>query len=268
MSYRELPIVKERMMQVTEAVDILWESVHQGVHAPEALQGKLTLDEAYRVQLGMLARTVAAGKQQAGWKIGLSAAAIRRLYQRDEPVFGYLLTRDGYPSGHRVACQGIANVAIEAELCMTLGETLRGPGVTRERALAAVASITPAFEIVSLRVNMAADLALGVADNVAQWGYVTSTAIVPYPRDLVLGEVIATVLTNGNTVATLRGAEVIDDQLQSLAWLANQLAVYGVALEAGQQVITGSFNKPLPVKKGEHWEAHFSSLGSVSVAFA
>ena len=82
-----------------------------------------------------------------------------------------------------------------------------------------------------------------------------------------MGEVIADVQTNGHTVATVRGAEVIDDQLQSLAWLVNILSVYGVALEAGQQVITGSFTKPLPITKGERWETHFSSVGSVAVAF-
>jgi len=52
------------------------------------------------------------------------------------------------------------------------------------------------------------------------------------------------------------------------AWLANQLANFGRALEAGQRVITGSFTKPLPIKQGEYWETYFSSVGTVSATFA
>jgi 2-keto-4-pentenoate hydratase len=254
-------------MRVEEAVEILWQALQHGVHYPEALHGKLTLDEGYRVQLGVLARWAKAGTRQAGWKIGLSAEAIRRMYNMQEPVFGYLLARDGYSNGHRFASNAIPKAAIEAELCFTLGTSLRGPGVTREDALNAVAAVAPAFEVVSLRGNMATDLPLGVADNVSQWGFVTNTVLQPYPKTLALGHVTAEIRTNGRTVATLVGAEVIDDQLQSLAWLANKLAAYGIGLEPGQRVITGSFNKPLPISQGEEWESCFSSIGNVTASF-
>lgn len=254
-------------MGIDEAVGILWDSLQQSSHYPAVLQGKLTPEEGYQAQLGILRRFVASGNTQAGWKIGLSAAAIRSMYKVKEPVFGYLLERDSYPNGASFAIANIVRPAIESELCFTLSKTLRGPGITREMAAEAVASVAPAFEIVSFRGDMAADLPLGLADNVSQWGYVIGDAVAPYPQGLVLGEVVAEVLTNGATIATLRGAEVIDDQLQSLAWLANALSVYGVELEAGQRVITGSFNKPLPLKPGEQWEARFSAIGSVSAAF-
>src|SRR5262249_18623282 len=139
---------------------------------------------------------------------------------------------------------------------------------TREQVRAAVDSVAPAFEIVALRGDLAADLPLGVADNVSQWAFVTGPAIRPYPRELALGQVTVEILTDGQPVARLRGAEVIDDQLQSRAWLANQLAGYDRAWEAGQRVMTGSFNPPAPIHAGERWEARFSSLGAVTAAFA
>ena len=255
-------------MAVDEAIEIKWQGLQRGDHAPEALQGKLSLHDAYRVQLGVLEHYKANGETQAGWKIGLTADAIRQIYATGDPAFGFLLESNAYGSGHRFNFADIVNPAIESELCFTLGETLRGPGVTREQALNAVSSVAPSFEVVSLQVKMAEDLPLGVADNVSQWGYVTHTAVEPYPKDLVLGEVTAKVKTDGNVIATLLGADVIDDQLQSLAWLANQLANFDRALEAGQCVITGSFTKPLPIKQGERWETHFSSVGTVSATFA
>ena len=78
-------------MQTAQAVEILWDALQQSVHYPEALRGRLTLAEGYRVQLGVLARAVSAGDRQAGWKIGLSADAIRRRFGVDFPVSGYLL---------------------------------------------------------------------------------------------------------------------------------------------------------------------------------
>jgi 2-keto-4-pentenoate hydratase len=254
-------------MQVAKAIDILWDSLQQGIHYPEALKGQLTLTEGYRVQLGVLARAVAAGDRQAGWKIGLTADAIRRRFGVNAPAFGYLLERRRFPSGAKFSVDDIIKPAIECELCFVLGETLWGPGITRERVLAAVTSVTPAFEIVALRGDMAADFPLGVADNVSQWAFVVGEAVKPYPRDLALGRVTAEIVTNGQTVSRLRGADVIDDQLQSLAWLANQLADYDLALEAGQQVISGSFNPPAPIHQGEQWEVRFSSVGSVTTAF-
>lgn len=255
-------------MTVDEAIEIKWRGIQDGNHSPQELHGKLSLREAYQVQLGVLENYQAGGETQAGWKIGLTAEAIRQLYSTSEPAFGFLLASNAYASGHRFSYADIVNPAIESELCFTLGETLRGPGVTRDQALNAVSSVAASFEVVSLQVKMADDLPLGIADNVSQWGYVTHTALAPYPKELALGEITAEVKTDDNVIATLIGAEVIDDQLQSLAWLANQLAEFGRALEAGQCVITGSFTKPLPIKQGESWETSFSSVGSVSATFA
>jgi 2-keto-4-pentenoate hydratase len=42
---------------------------------------------------------------------------------------------------------------------------------------------------------------------------------------------------------------------------------YGAAIEAGQCIMTGSFNKPFPVAPGERWETRFSSVGTVLTAF-
>jgi 2-keto-4-pentenoate hydratase len=255
-------------MQTAEAVKILWDSLQRGVHFPAALEKRLTLAEGYRVQLGVLARAVSAGDRHAGWKIGLSADAIRRRFGVDFPVSGYLLEGRGFPSGTSFRARDIISPAMECELCFTLGETLRGPGVTRERVLAAVAAVAPAFEIVALRGDLAADLPLGIADNLCQWAFVTGPAVRPYPRDLALGQVTVEILTDGQTVARLRGAEVIDDQLESLAWLANRLADDEMALEAGQRVMTGSFNPPPPIHPGQRWEARFSSLGAVTASFS
>lgn len=155
-------------MKVDNAVDILWEHLQRGVYFPDALLGALTLEEGYRAQLGVLARRVAEGESQAGWKIALSGEATRQAMGINAPAFGYLMESGHYKNGDSFPLDGIVNPAIESELCITMAKRLKGPGVTREHVIDALGQVAPAFELVSLRGNLAADLPLGVADNIAQ----------------------------------------------------------------------------------------------------
>ena len=87
-------------MTVDEAVEILWQSMQKGDHAPEALRKALTLQDAYRVQLALLSRLVGAGEKLAGWKIGGTSDAARKMLNLTDPVRGYLLASRQFASGH------------------------------------------------------------------------------------------------------------------------------------------------------------------------
>src|SRR5689334_11904681 len=85
------PLAKqESPMSTEQCIEALWESHQRGDFFPQAWRGKLELREAYRVQLGLLDRKVARGECQAGWKVGLTADAMREMFGGKEPVFGYL----------------------------------------------------------------------------------------------------------------------------------------------------------------------------------
>ena len=254
-------------MKIEEAINLLWQSTQQGAPPSPALQKALTFADAYRVQLGILARWRAKGEKIGGWKIGLSADGARKMFGLQTPIAGYLLASRQFPSGHTFTLAALRKPIIESELCFTMGKRLAGPGVTRAQVLPALAAVAPAFEVVDMRMDMAADMPLGVADDVAQWGYVTGTAVSPYPTSLDLGQVTVEMRRNGETIAQVRGQEVIDNQLNSIAWLANHLAEYGMVLEEGQRIMSGSFTKPTPIAKGDRWETHFSSVGTVAAVF-
>lgn len=254
-------------MAVKEAINVLWKAIRQGEHFPEALQGKLSLEDAYRVQEGILARHIANGDTHTGWKVAMSGPALRQARGLTEPVFGYLLHSGHFTSGQTLPYDTFRNPAIESELCITVGRRLQGPGVTRAQVLDAVTQIAPAFELVSMRSNMAADLPLGVADNIAQWGYVTGKPVRPYPKNLALAEVLATIHRNDQVEGQVRSADILDDQLDSIAWLANALGRFGRAIEADHAVLTGSFNRPTAINKGDRWCTQFREVGTVTARF-
>lgn len=254
-------------MKLQETIDLLWRSTQNWASPAAALQKTLTFPEAYRAQLGVLARWQAAGEKLGGWKIGASAEGARKALGLEAPISGYLLASRHFSSGQTFTHAALRRPIIESELCFTIGKRLAGPNMTRAQVLDAVAAVAPAFEVVDMRLDMRADMPLGIADDVAQWGYVTGTALAPYPSTLDLRQVAVEMKRNGETVEHVIGKDAIDNQLDSIAWLANHLANYGMALEEGQRIMSGSFTKPMPIAKGDRWESVFSSVGSVAATF-
>lgn len=254
-------------MNIQEATDVLWQSAKSWAAPAPALQKTLTFADAYRVQLGILAHWQTAGEKLGGWKIGASAEGARKALGLPAPISGYLLASRHFSSGHTITHSALSRPIIESELCFTIGARLSGPGVTREQVRVAVSAVAPAFEVVDMRLDMRADMPLGIADDVAQWAYVTGAAVSPYPQELDLGQVRVEMKRNGEVVENVLGKDAIDNQLDSIAWLANHLAEYGLALEPGQRIMSGSFTKPTPVAKGDRWESSFSGVGLVSVTF-
>ena len=254
-------------MTEQETIQSIWESHGRGIHFPAEWTGKLGLDEAYRVQLGILALNVEHGSRHAGWKVGLTADAIREMFGAGAPVFGYLLMENSLDSGHEFTFSDLQSPAVESEVLVTLGRDLTGPGVTAEDARGAVAAIAPAFEIVERRGgDLGTDFTLGIADNVMQRCFVHGSEQ-PLPPDLDLGDVQVDVSINGQVKASALGKQVMDNPLQSLAWLANSLTTFGQGLKAGQRVMTGSFTKPIPAERGDAFESRFTHLGNVNITF-
>jgi 2-keto-4-pentenoate hydratase len=254
-------------MSTEQTVQALWRSQQDGDVFPQAWRGKLDLHEAYRVQLGILEIKLARGERQAGWKVGLTATSMREMFGGKEPVFGYLLESGRIASGHRFHCAELRTPMVESELLMTLAHDLSGPGATVDDARRAVASVAPALEIVEMRgADMRVDLPLAMTDNVAQRAFVHGRAAAFSPS-LDLGAIRAEVRINGQTKVTVLGRQAIDNQLQTLAWLANALHHYGRHLKAGECVMTGSFTKPLPVSAGDTFATEFSDVGVVEASF-
>ena len=255
-------------MSIEQAVQALWEHQQRGEVFPQAWRGKLGLDEGYQVQLGVLERKLAGGERQAGWKAGLTADAMRAMFGGKEPVFGYLLESASRASGHTFRLSDLRTPMVENELMITMGRDLAGPAATAEDARGAIATVAPAFEIVEMRgADMKADLPLALIDNVAQRAFVHGTPV-PLAPGLDFGEVRAVVRVNGEVRAEALGRECIDNQLRTIAWLANALHRHGRRLLAGQRIMSGSFTKPMPIAAGDIYETHFSGIGSVRATFA
>ena len=256
------------MSIVDTAVQMIQATRWDGEPPPADLRGQLSIDEAYQVQQRLLDWFRSHGEVQAGWKIGANSNAARQLFSVVDPFRGFILQSGRFESGQSFGLDLIpGSPVLECELCVRIGRRLAGPGVTRDDVLDAAAGITPAFEIAGIGREASVDPPLNIADDVAHWGYVLGTEIAPYPRELDLESLVVEARRNGEVVFRNTGREVIDEQLGCIAWLANHLAQYGMAIEPGHIIITGSCTRPVVIEKGDRWEADFAGVGRVTATF-
>jgi 2-keto-4-pentenoate hydratase len=240
-----------------ELIDAFWAARARGEHFPRAYFDKISIDQAYRIQLGVIARRCAAGERQIGWKVGLTAPAIQQQFGFHEPVFGCIL--ETVPSGHVFAPHDLTNPGFENELCMRLGRDLSGQ-VTLDQARAAIDMIYPSLEIIETRGPFTEQIALALADNAQQKNVVVGA---PVPLPAHPETVAARVLINDTVVAEGTGDAVLGNPLNSVVWLAGKLGTYGRSLQAGEIIMTGSFTRQFPIKPGDHIRTEFAGVGAV-----
>lgn len=221
------------------------------------------LDEALAVQLRVLRRFETAGERLGGWKVGLTSGKARDRMGKDVRPFGYVLRSRVFSSRATLPVASIIRCHIEPELCLVIGSALRGQAVDREQAKAAVRAIAPAFEINEVRVQPDHGPMSLVADGLAQWGIVVG------PEAPVRDGLVNTTVTfshNGQVVETKTPGTTMDDPYLSLARLCHRLHPFGLGLEPGQPVITGSFCHHAVTQPGSY-SADFFGVGAVSVRF-
>ncbi|MEA3025697.1 MAG: 2-keto-4-pentenoate hydratase [Alphaproteobacteria bacterium] len=251
-------------IDLATAVEDFWAARARGEFFPQAYADRLALDEAYRIQLALIDRRVAAGERQIGWKVGLTAKPIQQQFGFHEPVFACIL--ETRTSGHVFGATELINPGFETELCIRLGEGLEGM-VSQSQVRAAVDVIHPAFEIIETRGDLVKQIALALADNGQQRSVVVGTPVRLAPT-MELDRVETRVQLNGKEVAAGLGSAVLGNPLNSIRWLAEKLVQYGRALRPGDIVMTGSFVRQFPLQPGDIAVAEFSGIGRVEVGIA
>jgi 2-oxopent-4-enoate/cis-2-oxohex-4-enoate hydratase len=229
----------------------------------------LDIDDAYAISLGILARRVRAGERVIGKKIGVTSKAVQEMLGVRQPDFGFLTDRMWIADGGTVRiAESMIQPRAEAEIALILRSGLKGPGVTPVDVLAATESVAPCFEIVDSRIaNWDIRIVDTVADNASCGVFVLGAARLD-PRPLDLAALKMRVCKNGQPLSEGLGSAVQGSPLASVAWLANTLGRYGVSLDAGDVILSGSLVPLETARPGDRFELDLEGVGSASVAFA
>lgn len=222
----------------------------------------LTIDDAYAISLGALALRVAEGERVVGKKIGVTSKAVQDMLGVHQPDFGFLTDRMHVVGAIDIDAHSLIQPRAEAEIAFVLRESLTGPGVTASDVIAATQAIIPCFEIVDSRID---DWKIGIVDTVADNAscgvFVLGEERID-PRAVSLPDLHVRVTKNGQPLSEGLGSAVQGDPAQAVAWLANTLGAYGVTLDAGDVILSGSLVPLADAVKGDVFAMVLSHAGN------
>ena len=234
---------------------------------PRGAERPASLDEGYRVQQLLNQRFAEAGRGGiAGYKVGLTSEAIQIMYGSDRPISGVVFETGVHRSPARIALADYTHLGVEFELAVEIGSEFR-PGdapFDLKDARARVAACMPAFELIEDRHADHGDVdALSIlTDNAWCAGVVLGPPRTDW-RSLNLADTPVSLRVNdGPPTPAVTGA-AMGNPLNSLVWLANQLASRGTTLEAGMIVMTGSTLATQFPAAGDRFVYEIEGLGAV-----
>jgi 2-oxo-hept-3-ene-1,7-dioate hydratase len=240
---------------------------------PSVQYAGFTVEDAYAVQRRWVEIKVAEGNVIKGHKIGLTSRAMQRQANITEPDYGALLADMFYSDGAEIPMSRFIQPRLECEVGFVMGRRLKGPNCTIFDVLNATDYVVPTAEIVdgrTHRIDPETDKPRCVLDSIAD--NAGNAALIiggrpMRPMDIDLRWVGALCSRNNIIEESGIAAAVLNHPANGVAWLANKLAPFDIALEPGQFVLGGSFTSTVEAHAGDTFHVDYGSFGSISARF-
>lgn len=227
----------------------------------------ITIEDAYQISLRLLANRTQAGERVIGKKIGVTSKAVMDMLDVRQPDFGFMtdaMRHDGEMAISRLLIQPRA----EGELAFVLKHDLAGPGITNAEVLAATEAVLPCFEVVDSRIaDWRIKIQDTVADNASCGLFTVNEDAAIDPRKIDLATCGMVVSKNGKVISTGAGAAAMGSPVNCVAWLANTLGKFGITLNAGDIILSGSLVPLEPVAAGDTMTVRIGGVGDCTVNF-
>jgi 2-oxopent-4-enoate/cis-2-oxohex-4-enoate hydratase len=230
---------------------------------------EITIDDAYHVSLRMVNRRIEDdGETVIGKKIGVTSLAVQEMLGVFQPDFGYLTDEMLYPNGGPMpVSELLIQPRAEGEIAFKLERALRGPGVTNDDVLDATDYVMACFEVVDSRIHdWQVKIEDTVADNASCGLFVLGDEHAD-PAGLDFPNLQMRVYKNGAPLSTGQGSAALGSPLNCVSWLANTLSKFGITLDAGDVVLSGSLVPLEPVVAGDEMHLEVDGIGTASVRF-
>jgi 2-keto-4-pentenoate hydratase len=205
-----------------------------------------------------------------GRKIGLTSRAMQEQMSVNEPDYGALWTSRFFPA-RAGRCEMPADVflqpRLEGEIAYLIGRPLAGPGITPQQVLAATDALAISVEVIDSRIEgWRIKLVDTIADN-SSYGALTLGPWSKSLREVDLRTLGMIIHQNGQPVVEGVGAAALGHPSRAVAWLVNKLSTFGVSLEPGDVVLSGSLARSLPAQPGDVFLLEAYGQPPLSVAF-
>ncbi len=223
------------------------------------------IDEAYATHLAFLDLLSAnGGGPRIGWKVGFTNDTAQARNGTTEPAFAGLLGQYSFVTEAELTSPRGTGLGVEAELAVRLSAPLSGR-ISKHEAAEAIDAVAIAMEIVEKRGGVEEiGLPTLLADGTLQFGSIIgpwNTTFCP----LALDEVDVKLQVDGETNGFMRATEVLGHPLNAITWLAEASERHGIALQAGDVILTGAIIPAQHLNPGQMAELSADGLGDVRV---
>ncbi|MCP4222246.1 MAG: 2-oxo-hepta-3-ene-1,7-dioate hydratase [Actinomycetia bacterium] len=223
------------------------------------------IDDAYAIGQHVTEAKVASGRVIKGHKVGLTSKAMRSTTGATEPDYGTLFDDWFLDEGTQVSMSTMNRPLVEIELVFVLDTNLGGPDVNAVDVINATRYVLPAVEVVDGRYSERGKP--GVVDSIADaasCGFVMVGGSPKLLTDIDVRQIGGALYKNGEIEESGVASAVMGNPVNSVAWLARKLHEFGVEMQAGHTVLSGSFIRAHPLVVGDTFVADFGPLGQIS----
>jgi len=228
----------------------------------------LSVPDAYRIQQANVQRRLARGERVVGHKIGLTAKAMQELFGVSEPDYGHLLNTMLHDARAPLDLSALIDPQIEVEPAFVLGKRLQGPSVSIADVLAATDYVSVCFEVIDSRIiDWRVRLQDTVADNGSSARVVLGSRRVD-PSGLELANLQTELELDGSVVETGNTSAILGHPANGIAWLANRISEFGIALEPGHIVLPGTCTRCVRINGHRSVVGRIAGLGEVTLELA
>lgn len=227
----------------------------------------ITIEDAYQISLRLLQNRLDSGEKVIGKKIGVTSKAVMDMLDVRQPDFGFMTDAMRY-DGEMPISKTLIQPRAEGELAFLLKKDLSGPGISNADVLAATEAVMPCFEVVDSRIDdWKIKIQDTVADNASCGLFTVNEAAALDPRKIDLSTCGMVVTKNGKVISTGAGAAAMGSPVNCVAWLANTLGQFGITLNAGDIILSGSLVPLEPVAAGDVMTVRVGGIGECTVNF-
>ena len=192
-----------------------------------------------------------------GYKAGLTNPAVQKRFNYDKPIRGTLFAKMILSSPARVPATYGARPVYEADMIAVVGDATKLMAAkTPLEAFQALKEIRSFIELPDLTFGPQVQLDgpnLLAANVVARLGVLGDPIPLPATAESVakLGEMkIEVIDQTGTVLGGGKGADILDNPLNAVLWIAESVRAGGKTLKKGDLLSLGSFSALLPPKAG------------------
>jgi 2-keto-4-pentenoate hydratase len=203
--------------------------------------GDFSMEAAYYIQNSLAKEVSKTEGPVTGYKVAYASKAAQKQFGMKEPARGPFYMSQRLPNGSTISCEIFNEIMLETEVAFTIGKKIDEPLKNVSALKSYVKWVHPAFDagnfpysIEQAKPTPSDMVAIGTGAHV----FVIGPAM--NPNTINLARIDLSLARNNETIRKSPARDVLGNPWNSLLWCVNHLHKYGLTLEPGMVVLTGT----------------------------